>query len=187
MVDIYDIIIKADFLIISTYITLISNQASILSAATCPPNLAFLNIVDIFSSRNVTLDTVLLHSTQHWCIRPPSLSRKTLRRLLSYRENRRVLQSRSDLLTINVGIVIANARVLLCISPTGTRELASYVIYVLSTRAEIEFRVNSLPKFHRISFDVFAEYLVQSHIGIHNGQERLFGFEIVRMSASRIQ
>lgn len=67
------------------------------------------------------------------------------------------------------------------------RELASCVIYVLSTRAEIEFRVNSLPKFHRISFDVFAEYSMQSHIEIHNGQERSFSFEIVRMSASRIR
>ena len=86
------------------------------------------------------------------------------RKILRTEENRRVLQSRSDLLTINVGIVIANARVLLCISPTGTRELASYVIYVLSSRAGIEFRVNSLPKFHRISFDVFAEYTRYNHI-----------------------
>ena len=42
----------------------------------------------------------------------------------------------------------------------GARE--SYVIYIPSAKDGIEFQVNSLPKFHRISFGVFAEYLVKS-------------------------
>ncbi|KAL0123621.1 hypothetical protein PUN28_005856 [Cardiocondyla obscurior] len=52
------------------------------------------------------------------------------------------------------------------------REEALAVLRDLCTRAEIEFRVDSLPEFRRVSFDVFAEHsAVQSHIGIHNGQE----------------
>lgn len=121
--------------------------------------------------RLTRLDATLMYNMSF------SFPRKTFRPLLSYRGKRDafVLQSRSDLLTINVGIVIANARAFLCISPTGTK-LASYVIYVLSTGAGIAFRVNSLPKFHRISFDVFAEYFVQSHIETRNGRERSFSF-----------